>query len=228
MNKTTSKSSTNQSIIVAKVKSSEPRIDSCLIAVGLGVTHIHLVEQVDNYKVRLSTLGLVRFETEKVKAKMGRPVRFIYLNENQCYALVTLSKNTERAVNLKFALVKAFSEAREAIAANIDYLPGYREAHDNLAQLLRLHESSVPDRVHHVNLERMINAGLGIPPGSRQHLPPSTRSAVAIAERIASAAYEDALKTGQNHKIAYQKAKSDVLKYAATVIPSLPVLEYAA
>jgi len=228
MKNTSRKSSSNQSIIVAKVKNNEPRIDSRLIALGLGVTHTHLVEQVDKYKVRLSTLGLVRFETEKVKAKMGRPVRFVYLNENQCYALVTLSKNTERAVDLKFALVKAFSEAREALAANIDYLPSYREAHDNLAQLLRLNESSVPDRVHHINLERMINACLGIPPGSRQHLPPSTRSAVAIAERIASAVYEDTLKTGQNHKIAYQRAKSDVLKYAATVMPSLPILECAA
>ena len=57
---------TSQKAITAKVKNNEPRIDSRLIASGLGVTHIHLVEQVDKYKVRLITLGLVRFETEKV------------------------------------------------------------------------------------------------------------------------------------------------------------------
>ena len=221
---------TPQKTIVAKIKSNEPRIDSRLIASGLGITHIHLVEQVDKYKVRLSSLGLVRFETEKVEAKMGRPVRFVYLNENQCYALVTLSKNTEQAVDLKFALVSAFSEAREALTAITDYLPGYREAHDKLAQLVRLNGSSVPESIHHINLEKMINKALGIPSGSRKQLPPALRSAiaVAVAERIVSAACEEALQTGQDHKTAYQKAKTDVLRYAETVVPTLPLLEYAA
>ena len=219
---------TSQKAVTAKVKNNEPRIDSRLIASGLGVTHIHLVEQVDKYKVRLITLGLVRFETEKVKAKMGRPLRFVCLNENQCYALVTLSKNTERAVDLKFALVMAFSEAREALASVTDYLPSYREAHDNLSQLVRLNGSSVPESIHHRNLEQMINKALGIPSGLRKQLPPALRSAVAVAEGISNAAYEEALKTGQDHKAAYQKAKADVLRYAATVVPTLPLLEYAA
>jgi len=219
---------TSQKALTAKVKNNEPRIDSRLIASGLGVTHIHLVEQVDKYKVRLTTLGLVRFETEKVEAKMGRPARFIYLNENQCYALVTLSKNTERAVDLKFALVSAFSEVREGLAAVTDYLPSYREAHDNLSQLIRLNGSSMPESIHHINLEKMINKALGIPCGSRKQLPPALRSAIAVAEGISNAACKEALKTGQDHKAAYQKAKAGVLRYAETVVPTLPVLECAA
>ena len=219
---------TSQKALTAKVKNNEPRIDSRLIASGLGVTHIHLVEQVDKYKVRLITLGVVRLETEKVEAKIGRPARFIYLNENQCYALVTLSKNTERAVDLKFALVSAFSEVREGLAAVTDYLANYRETHDNLAQLVRLNGSSVPESVHHTNLERMINKALEIPTGSRKQLPPAIRSAVAVAEGIANAAYKEALITGQDHKIAYKKAKVSILRYAETVVPTLPLLEYAA
>jgi len=219
---------TSQKALTAKVKNNEPRIDSRLIASGLGVTHIHLVEQVDKYKVRLISLGLVRFETEKVEAKMGRPARFIYLNENQCYALVTLSKNTEQAVDLKFALVSAFSEVREGLAAVTDYLPSYREAHDNLSQLIRLNGSSMPESIHHINLEKMINKALGIPCGSRKQLPPALRSAIAVAEGISNAACKEALKTGQDHKAAYQKAKAGVLRYAETVVPTLPVLECAA
>jgi phage regulator Rha-like protein len=219
---------TSQKALTAKVKNNEPRIDSRLIASGLGVTHIHLVEQVDKYKVRLITLGVVRFETEKVEAKIGRPARFIYLNENQCYALVTLSKNTERAVDLKFALVSAFSEVREGLAAVTDYLANYRETHDNLAQLVRLNGSSVPESVHHTNLERMINKALEIPTGSRKQLPPAIRSAVAVAEGIANAAYKEALITGRDHKTAYKKAKVSILRYAETVVPTLPLLEYAA
>ena len=218
----------SQNIIVAKIRANEPRIDSRLIAGGLGVSHNHLIEQVEKYIERFKSFGIVRFETEKLNGGRGRPERLVYLNENQCYFLVTLSKNTERAVDLKFALVTAFSEAKEALTAVTDYLPNYREAHDNLAQLVRLNGSSAPESVHHTNLERMINKALGIPKGSRKQLPSAIRSAVAVAEGIANAAYKEALKTGQDHKAAYQQAKADVLRYAATVVPTLPLLEYAA
>ena len=214
-----------QNAIVAKAKNNEPRIDLPLIAGGLGVSHNHLIEQIEKYSERFKSFGIVRFETEKLNGGRGRPERLVYLNESQCYFLVTLSKNTERAVDLKFALVMAFSEAKEALAASTDYLPNYREAHDNLAQLVRLNGSSVPGSVHHINLERMINKALGIPKGSRKQLPSAIRSAVAVAEGIANAAYKEALKTGQDHKEAYQNAKLNVLRFAATVVSTLPLME---
>ena len=217
-----------QTTIVAKIQGNEPRIDSRLIAGGLGIAHHNFIALTEKYRTRLTSLGLALFQTDKVKAKMGRPRRFIYLNEDQCYALVTLSKNTERAVNLKFALVLAFSKAREAMAATTDYLPSYREAHDNLEKLLRLNQSAVPESIHHTNLERMINKALGIPTGSRKHLPPAARSAIVVAERISSVAYEQALKAGLDHKAGYQNAKAGVLRYAGTVLPTLPLLEAAA
>jgi phage regulator Rha-like protein len=214
--------------IVAKAKNNEPRIDSRLIAGGLGVSHNHLIEQIEKYSERLKFLGIVRFETEKLNSSRGRPERLVYLNENQCFFLVTLSKNTARAVDLKFAIVMAFSELRENLASITDYLPNYREAHDNLAQLVRLNGSSVPESRHHANLERMINKALRVPKGSRKQLPPATRSAAAVAEGIANAAYKEALKTGQDHKVAYQSAKLNVLRFAATVVSTLPSLEVAA
>ena len=219
---------TPQQVIVATVTGNVPRIDSRLIAGGLGIAHHNFIALTEKYRSRLDSFGLILFQTDKVKAKMGRPERFIYLNENQCYALVTLSKNTERAVDLKFALVMAFSEAREVLASVTDYIPSYREAHDNLAQLIRLNGSSAPESVHHMNLEKMINKALGVPSGSRKKMLPSIRSAIAVAERIASVAYEQALKTDQDHKAAYRKAKIDVLRYAETVVSTLPILENAA
>ena len=217
-----------QKAIVAKLKGNEPRVDSRLIADGLGISHHQFIALTEKYKTQVTTLGVVLFQTDKVKEKVGRPERFIYLNEDQCYALVTLTKNTTRAVELKFLLVKAFSCARESLAAGTDYLPSYREAHYNLSQLIRLNGSSVPESVHHNNLEKMINKALGIPPGSRTQLPPALRSAISVAEGIANAACEEALKTGQDHKAAYKKAKINILRYAGTVVPSLPLLEHAA
>jgi phage regulator Rha-like protein len=219
---------TSQKALTAKFKNNEPRIESKLIADGLGVKHRYLVDQIEKYQDRLRALGILRFETSKINRGRGRPERLVYLNENQCYALVTLSKNTERVVDLKFALVSAFSEIREGLAAVTDYLPSYREAHEKLAQLVELNGSSVPESIHHINLEKMINKALGIPSGSRKQLPPALRSAIAVAEGISSAACEEALKKGQDHKAAYQKAKAGVLRYAETVVPTLPLLEYAA
>ena len=219
---------TPQKTIVAKLQGNEPRIDSRLISNGLGITHHNFIALTEKYLPQLNTLGVVLFQTDKVKAKMGRPERFINLNEDQCYALVTLTKNTARAVELKFALVKAFSYSREALTAATDYLPSYREAHDNLSQLIRLNGSSMPESIHHINLEKMINKALGIPSGSRKQLPPALRSAISVAEGITSAACKEALKTEQDHKAAYRKAKLDVLRYAETVVPTLPLLEYAA
>jgi len=213
--------------IVAKIIGKEPRIDSRLIAGGLGIAHHNFTALAEKYRSRLSTFGLVLFETDKVKAKMGRPTSFIHLNENRYYALVTLSKNTARAVDLKFALVAAFSEVRERLTSVSDYLPSYRETHENLAQLVRLNGSSVSESVHHINLEKMINKALGIPSDSRKRLPPALRSAIAVAEGIFNAACEEALRTGQDPKAAYQKAKAGVLRYAETVVPTLPILEHA-
>jgi|TARA_B110000090_G_scaffold52811_1_gene60201 phage regulator Rha-like protein len=218
---------TSQKALTAKVKNNEPRIESKLIANGLGVQHRYLVNQIQKYQCRLKAIGVLRFETSKPNRQGGRPERLVYLNENQCFFLVTLSKNTERAVDLKFAIVMAFSELRENLASVTDYLPNYREAHDNLAQLVRINGSSVPESRHHANLERMINKALKAPAGSRKQLPAATRSAIAVAERIASVAYEQALHKGQDHKAAYQNAKTGVINYAKTVVPILPLLECA-
>ena len=114
---------TSQKALTAKVKNNEPRIESKLIANGLGVQHRYLVNQIQKYQYRLKTIGVLRFETSKPNRQGGRPERLVYLNENQCFFLVTLSKNTERAVDLKFAIVMAFSELRENLASVTDYLP---------------------------------------------------------------------------------------------------------
>ena len=219
---------TTQLTLVAKVKDNEPRIDSRLIAKGLDISHNHVIEQIEKYQSKLSTLGIVRFETEKISNKRGRPERITYLNENQCYAMVTLSKNTDKAVALKFALVEAFAEAREALNAHKDYLPSYHGAHQSLGLLVRLCGSSQPESTHHRNLEKMINKALDLPSGCRKQLPPATRSAVAVAERVAKVAYDQALTQGQDHKTAYKLAKAGVNNYADTIRHTLPSLEVAA
>lgn len=65
----------------------------------------------------------------------------------------------------------------------------------------------------------MTNKAQRAPTGLRNQLPPTTKLAVAVAKRIASVAYEQALHAGQDHKTGYQKAKAGAVNYAKMVVP---------
>jgi phage regulator Rha-like protein len=93
-------------------------VDSRLIALDLGIANKNLLETLDNYLKRIeAAFGVVRFETEKPLkgSKGGRPERVAYLTEDQAALLMTFSRNTERVVDCKVALVQAFSKAKQLI-----------------------------------------------------------------------------------------------------------------
>ncbi|MEH6469722.1 MAG: Rha family transcriptional regulator [Halopseudomonas sp.] len=205
----------------------ESLVDSRIIAVHLGNHSRHTMKLIRSYELQLNTLGVVRFQIAKpIKgSKGGRPETYALLNENQCYFLLTLCANSEPAVALKLKLVTAFKEMRESLAAKVDYLPCYRECHDAVSQLVGQSGSTTAEYIHHMNIEKMINRSLGIPSGERKHLPPSMRSAVSIAERLAGNHYLNAMEAGEDHKSAYIGAKSAVALYADTVREALPMPE---
>ncbi|MEH6559585.1 MAG: Rha family transcriptional regulator [Oceanicoccus sp.] len=207
--------------------SGEPRVDSRVVAKFLGVEHKATFQLLNRYKDKLCRLGVLPFQMEKRPKGTagGRAQKYTLLNEGQSYFLLTLSANTEQAVECKFNLVKAFDEMREALAAKADYLPCYRECHDNITRLVKLSGSSTPEPIHHMNVEKLINKAFGFPSGVRSKLPPSVRSAISVAEHIAGVQYRRAIDANENHKIAYQAAKIAVNNYAASVLDALPLLD---
>lgn len=92
----------------------EARVDSRLIAERLGVRHKNTMSLIDRYADRFGRFGVLPFQTEKPPKGTagGRPERFALLNEDQAYFLLSLSRNTERVVELKANLVLAFRDAR--------------------------------------------------------------------------------------------------------------------
>ena len=204
-------------LITPLLKFGELRIDSRWIAEGLGIQHKNILELIENYKADFEEFGTFAFETRK---SGGRPERFVFLNEDQSYLLLTFSKNTPNARGMKKKLVKSFRVAIESMNAKADYLPCYRECHDAVGRLVRKSGSSQPERIHHLNVEKMINKAFRIPSGVRSQLPASIRSCLSVAELLAGNEYKRSIESGGDHK----GAKSAVFKYSETVVGVLPIL----
>ena len=205
-----------------------PRIDSRIVADELGIQHESMVQNLERYRDKLGLLGVFRFQTEKPLAgsKGGRPVRFALLNEDQAYFAVTLSRNTEQAVEVKFRLVRAFGEARkQQDARQAQYLPFYHLAHDaarSMAQTAQQRGSEAPEQVFHTNVERLINRVFGIEAGQRASLSLAMRNAVSTAYQLVSAAVADTLADGGDHKAAYREAERRVTDFARLFGPAQP------
>lgn len=203
-------------VVVAK---DGPRIDSRVVADLLGIENRALLQNIDARLDKFKGFGVVTFQMQKPPkgSKGGMPVRYALLTEDQAYFAATLSRNTERAVEVKFQLVLAFREARKAQEIKHgQYLPFHHLAH-GATQQMAIHAansgSETPERIFHVNIEKMVNAAFGIQPGQRDQLSAAQRNAISAAYQIISAAIADTLANGGDHHLAYQEAKHRVSEF---------------
>lgn len=97
-------------------------VDSRLVAQQLGVNHSDWFRNtIKKYEKQIEQgFGVLRFENGKPGggAKGGRPEVFVWLTEDQCLFIMTLSRNTEQVIECKINLVKAFSDAKKRLAQN--------------------------------------------------------------------------------------------------------------
>jgi len=181
----------------------EPRIDSRLVAKHLGTKHQSTFELLKDHRADFEELGKVRFETgASPGSRTGQTERFVMLNEDQCYLLLTYSRNTARTRQLKVKLVKAFGEARRAAGQHgAEYLPTYHQLHDELHVLAA---GSDHERHVHMNVNRLINKAVGLEAGQRNAAPMPVQSLLAVAQAVAV----KAAKGAPDHRAGYQRIKS--------------------
>lgn len=99
----------------------EARADRRALAVRLGNKHRNVLALIEDYLEDFQALGALPFETRVRPAQQkgggGMPTRYALLNEEQCYFLLTLVRNTETTVPMKRELVSAFTEYRRMALA---------------------------------------------------------------------------------------------------------------
>ncbi|PPD44365.1 MAG: hypothetical protein CTY16_12030 [Methylobacter sp.] len=192
----------------------EARVDTRVLAEHLQIQHKNVLELLEKHKPSFEEFGTFAFQTRK---SGGMPTRFVLLNEDQCYLLLTFSRNTKRVVGLKVELVKVFSRFRREKQTEADYLPFYHELHDQVKTLAdRAHQegSTTSERFFHVNINRLINDAFGLESGQRPDLPTHLRAKVTAANVIAKELLEEAITKGYHHKAAHQHVKHGILAFA--------------
>jgi len=206
---------------------SEPRIDSRQLAASLGITHKACNALIGTHEIDLKRLSSLPFEKETKTRGLVRGAaiqRFALLTEDQCYFLLTLSRNTAAAVQAKLALVCAFKEARQAAGAKTLYLPSYHRLHDSVQALGKIAHaagSATPEAIFHQNINNLMNSALGIANGTRDTLTADQQTQLSVMQQVADAALVRALAGGLDHYEAYQTVKRAVWDFAQAMRPAL-------
>jgi phage regulator Rha-like protein len=197
----------------------EARADSRDLAKQLGNKHKSSIALIDRYESRFQRFGVLAFQMSKPSAgsEGGRPERYALLNEDQSYFLLSLSRNTEKVVDLKSNLVSAFRDAREKTAVtDQQYLPLYRELHAEVKLLSQRAEecgSTTPERIFHINANKAINTAMGIASGERSTLTIEQRLLLTNIQLIFTRALHASLEAGDTHREAAAKAKGAALHF---------------
>ncbi len=199
----------------------EARVDSRMLAKQLDTKHKSTFELIGRYTDQLKRFGQLPFQTAVGKRTQGggKAERFALLNEDQCYFLLALSRNTEPVVNLKADLIAAFREARDRTnVADGQYLPLYHSMHTEvaaLAQRAKALGSTTPERIFHINANKALNTVMGIHTGERESLSLDQRLLLTSLQAIYRRHLRDSLDAGASHRDAGRKAKDAVLAYMA-------------
>ncbi|MEO6278525.1 Rha family transcriptional regulator [Roseateles sp.] len=180
----------------------EARMDSRLLAEALALQHRSVFKLVSDNRADFAALGKVRFEiAASPDSATGQASKFALLNEDQCYLLLTYSRNTERVRGLKLRLVQAFREARNAAEVRrSEYLPGYHQLHDDIHALAA---GSPNERFVHLNVNKLVNRTAGLDAGERSSAPLPKLAAVILAQNLAARAMRSA---GDHHE-GFARAK---------------------
>lgn len=195
----------------------ESRVDSRDLAFHLDIQHESIARKLNDYAQDFMALGILRFQIGEIRGR-GQPERYWLLNEDQCYLLLTYSRNTDRVRALKLRLVIAFRDARSRQALHDGvYLPSYHALHDEVAEMARrahVAGSVAGDEVFHCNVNKLANKVCGLRAGERRSLNPTQRAILTATQEVIRASLQRSMAAGDDHRGAYRAAKQAAEEYS--------------
>ena len=204
---------------------SEFRVDSRLLAPELDHRHRNIYANIVKHQDRFEKLGIVHFEKARVETSLGiREQSYAFLNEGQCYFLLTLMRNTEKVLDAKLNLVLAFENARAQLAlrdmARIEGKVVRRTETDAIKSLVEYAtaKGSSNANMYYTNITKMTNAALNIDAGQRDNLDAKKLDEIKIAETMVKIAISDGLNAGLDYKDIYKLCKERVSAIAKTLL----------
>ena len=189
----------------------ETRVDTRLMALHLGNQHRQVMVLIAKYAYKFGGFGQLLFKNAVGERSQGggNPERFVLLNENQAYFLLSLSRNSEQVVDHKVKLIQAFSEARRAADHRKgEYLPTYHQLHDVIHSLAC---GSSNEKFVHMNVNKLVNKAAGIEAGQRANLGLPQPSLLIVAQALAA----NALRGAIDHHAGYEQVKQSLRALAA-------------
>lgn len=209
---------------IALIKS-EFRVDSRLLSPELDHRHRNIFANITKHLEYFEKLGVVLFEKARVETNMGeREQSYALLNEDQCYFLLTLMRNTEKVLDAKVNLVKAFRDARTQLAKrDIARIEGKQVRHletDAIRDLVDYARTSGSQNaeMYYMTITKMTNAALSIDAGQRDKLSARKLDEIKIAETMVKIAISDGLNAGLDYKYIYKLCKDRVSSIAITLL----------
>ena len=192
-------------LLSLSTNTTEPRIDSRLLAEGFGNKRRTVIALLDKYRDRFERFGKVLFKKAPLPgSRTGQSERYALLNEDQSYLLLTLSRNSETVLDLKTKLVKSFAEARRvADIRKAEYLPSFHR----LSDAIHTAAAESPNAKHvHANVARLINKTVGIKAGQRALAPVPQLALMIVAQEMAATAMQSA----NDHHDGYLQVKQSM------------------
>jgi len=189
----------------------EKRVDTRLMAMHLGNQHRHVMALIEKYADKFRGFSQLLFKNAVGERNQGggNPERFALLNEDQAFFLLSLSRNSDRVVDLKVKLIQAFCEARRAADQRQgEYLPTYHQLHDVIHSLAC--ESS-NEKFVHMNVNKLVNRAAGVEAGQRATLALPQQSMLIVAQAVAASA----MKGAADHHAGYERVKRSLQALAA-------------